>query len=39
MSPATPSSKFSTGITAIAFGFAAIGAAVADSAPDAANGR
>jgi len=39
MSPAIPSSKFSTGIAAIAFGLAAIGAAVADSAPDTANGR
>jgi hypothetical protein len=39
MSPATSSSKFSTIIAAIAFGFAAIGAAAADSAPDTANGR
>jgi hypothetical protein len=39
MSPATPSSKFSTSIAAIAFGLAAIGAAAADSAPDTANGR
>src|SRR5271156_4537425 len=39
MNRATSSSKFSTGIAAIAFGFAAIGAAVADPAPDTANGR
>jgi hypothetical protein len=39
MSPATSSSKFSTIIAAIAFGFTAIGAAAADSAPDTANGR
>jgi len=39
MSPATSSSQFSTIIAAIAFGFAGLGAAVADSAPDSANGR
>ena len=41
MSPATSPLKFFTTIAAIAFGFAAIGAAAAaaDSAPDTANGR
>ncbi len=39
MSPATSSFKFSTIIAAIAFWFAAIGAAAADSAPDTENGR
>lgn len=39
MSPATSSLIFSSIIAAIAFGFAAIGAAAADSAPDTENGR
>jgi hypothetical protein len=39
MSPATSFSKFLLIIAAIACGFAVIGAAAADSAPDTANGR